>query len=123
MNALLILFILAALGCVGYSILRYRKTPFFQYRYALSHQDLYIYEKGQMIFVTSHGASFTGECLWRGEEGRYVVEAIQLRLDNSTLDYREWSRNDFYEIEKKLYEKYPLAEINWDPPMRELMTI
>lgn len=123
MDAILILFILAALGCIAYSLSLYRKTQSYQYRQAQSHHQLYLYETNQTIFVTARGSSFIGDCLWIGEEDHYFVKTIHLRLENDLFDYRQWNKNDFYQIEKKLYEKYPYAEIIWEAPMKEIMTI
>lgn len=123
MTVILIASLAAATGCILYAAFRYSKSPSFNYRRAKGREMFYLYESAPLIFITYKGVPFIGECSWEGDEDRFVMTYVRLKLNNHVLDYTQWSKNDFYTIEQAIYEKHPYTEIIWDSPMKDLMML
>jgi hypothetical protein len=70
--------------------------------------------------LTYNGAVFTGEKYLGATKNSIDVVSISLSPDNST-SIQGMDKEDFYFIEKKIHEKYPVAQINWKSPIHEFL--
>jgi hypothetical protein len=70
--------------------------------------------------LTYNGALFTGEKYLGAAEDTIDVVSISLWPDPAT-SIQGMVKEDFYFIEEKIHEKYPVAQINWKSPIHELL--
>ncbi|WML45611.1 sigma-w pathway protein ysdB [Neobacillus sp. PS3-40] len=72
------------------------------------------------LFFTFKGAIFEGEkYLGTTDQAIEVVSITIWAHDSDSL--KGMVKEDFYFIEKKIIEQYPMAVINWKNPIKELM--
>jgi hypothetical protein len=70
--------------------------------------------------LTYNGAVFTGEKYLGATKNSIDVVSISLSSEHTT-SIQGMVKEDFYFIEKKIHEKYPLAQINWKSPIHEFL--
>lgn len=70
--------------------------------------------------LTYNGALFTGEKYLGATKNSIDVVSILLSPDPST-SIQGLAKEDFYFIEKKIHEKYPVAQINWKSTIDEFL--
>jgi hypothetical protein len=70
--------------------------------------------------LTYNGAVFTGEKYLGATKNSIDVVSISLSPDHPT-SIQGMAKEDFYFIEKKIHEKYPVAQINWKSPIHEFL--
>jgi hypothetical protein len=70
--------------------------------------------------LTYNGAVFTGEKYLGAAKNTIDVVSISLSPDSRT-SIKGMDKEDFYFIEKKIREKYPVATINWKSPIHEFL--
>ncbi|MEW9051694.1 MAG: sigma-w pathway protein ysdB [Neobacillus sp.] len=70
--------------------------------------------------LTYNGAVFTGEKYLGATKTAIDVVSITISPETTTT-LKGLVKEDFYFIEKKIKEKYPLAEISWKSPIKEFL--
>jgi hypothetical protein len=70
--------------------------------------------------LTYNGAVFTGEKYLGASKNTIDVVSISLWPDQ-TSSIKGMAKEDFYFIEEKIHEKYPVAQINWKSPIHEFL--
>ncbi|MDQ1001264.1 hypothetical protein QFZ28_001664 [Neobacillus niacini] len=70
--------------------------------------------------LTYNGALFTGEKYLGATKNTIDVVSISLWPDQTT-SIQGMAKEDFYFIEKKIHERYPVAQINWNSPIHEFL--
>jgi hypothetical protein len=70
--------------------------------------------------LTYNGALFTGEKYLGATKNTIDVVSISLWPDQTT-SIQGMAKEDFYFIEKKIHERYPVAQINWKSPIDEFL--
>jgi hypothetical protein len=70
--------------------------------------------------LTYNGVLFTGEKYLGAAKNTIDVVSISLWPDQTT-SIQGMAKEDFYFIEKKIHERYPLAQINWKSPIDEFL--
>ncbi|MEH7176447.1 sigma-w pathway protein ysdB [Neobacillus vireti] len=70
--------------------------------------------------LTYNGALFTGEKYLGATKNTIDVVSISLWPDQTT-SIQGMAKEDFHFIEKKIHEKYPVAQINWKSPIHEFL--
>ncbi|TCP32114.1 hypothetical protein EV207_10189 [Scopulibacillus darangshiensis] len=121
MTIVLFLFILLAAACIVYSILRYKQSDQYRFTRAERTNDIYMYEKNGKIFMTTKGVTFQGYIQIEPNETVYSVAQINIVFDGPKSRLLDITRNDLYDIEKQLYTKYPNTQVDWQPPMSDLL--
>lgn len=119
MNGILIFFIFIALGCVGYALFRYARRPVEE-----GGTDFRLREENGQVRIEYRGVPFTGDVAvglaGDGPEKKFAVRTIRLKLEAPLTSVTGWTKSDWYEIERRLYERYPEAEIIWSKPVAAL---
>jgi hypothetical protein len=72
------------------------------------------------LLVTQKGVLFEGEKYLGTADNAFRVIHIKL-WPHKNSELHGLDVNDFFEIEKKLFERYPYATIEWSSPVKELM--
>ncbi|MEH7010592.1 sigma-w pathway protein ysdB [Neobacillus niacini] len=70
--------------------------------------------------LTYNGVVFTGEKYLGATKNSIDVVSISLSPDHTT-SIQGMAKEDYYFIEKKIHEKYPVAQINWKSPIHEFL--
>jgi hypothetical protein len=70
--------------------------------------------------LTYNGAVFTGEKYLGATKNSIDVVSISLSPNHST-SIQGMAKEDFFYIEEKIHEKYPVAQINWKSPIHEFL--
>ncbi|MEH6993018.1 sigma-w pathway protein ysdB [Neobacillus drentensis] len=70
--------------------------------------------------LTYNGALFTGEKYLGATKNTIDVVSISLWPDQTT-SIQGMAKEDFYFIERKIHERYPVAQINWKSPIDEFL--
>jgi hypothetical protein len=72
------------------------------------------------LLLTYKGAIFEGE-KYLGNTDQ-AIDVVSITIWAHDIDsLKGMVKDDFYFIEKKIMEQYPLATIHWKSPMKELM--
>jgi hypothetical protein len=115
---LVILFIFLMFGVIKFLLKPTRKLEA-----ARKHKRFLLLDNEEVIKnfqLTYNGAVFTGEKYLGATKNSIDVVSISLSPDHST-SIQGLSKEDFYFIEKKIHEKYPVAQINWKSPIHEFL--
>ncbi|WHX99562.1 sigma-w pathway protein ysdB [Neobacillus sp. DY30] len=70
--------------------------------------------------LTYNGVLFTGEKYLGATKNTIDVVSISLWPDQ-TSSLHGMTKEDFYFIEEKIHERYPVAQINWKSPIHEFL--
>lgn len=73
------------------------------------------------LFIVYKGVRFEGEKYIGATEDEFVVTSIIMRIV-SPNELFGLTREDFYEIERKIYSRYPESEITWQNPVGNFLS-
>lgn len=118
------LFLLIAVGILLYSVARYLTDPRRKLERAHRNEDFYVLDDSdnvrKNIFFTVRGAMFEGEKFLGTTE--HSVEVTSIAVQTEDLDKLQgMTSQDFHAIEKELTVRYPKAEIEWRPPISNIL--
>jgi hypothetical protein len=123
--AILIRFILfCSILIIGFLILKYIFNP--KRKLEVAHQNKHFFLLDEYknvrknLLVTQKGVLFEGEKYLGTADNAFRVIHIKL-WPHKNSELHGLDVNDFFEIEKKLFERYPYATIEWSSPVKELM--
>jgi hypothetical protein len=106
-----------------YLVIRTIFTPNRKIETARKHKRFLLLDNDDVVKnfqVTYNGALFTGEKYLGTTHNSIDVVSITI-WPQSTTSLKGLSKDDFYFIEKKILEKYPVAKINWKSPIHEFL--
>ena len=102
---------------------RYFLKPSRKLEAARKHKRFLLVDNNEVVKnfrLTYNGAVFTGEKYWGASKNTIDVVSITLWPDQPT-SIKGMAKEDFYFIEEKIHEKYPVAQINWRSPIHEFL--
>ncbi|MFP7299549.1 sigma-w pathway protein ysdB [Neobacillus niacini] len=106
-----------------YVTIKYLLKPTRKLEAARKHKRFLLIDKEEVIKnfrLTYHGAVFTGE-KYLGA-GRDSIDVVSITIwPEQTSSIKGMTKEDFYFIERKIHEKYPVAQINWKSPIDEFL--
>lgn len=117
-SLLVLLFIFLIYGTIKFLLKPTRKLES-----ARKHKRFLLVDNEEVIKnfqLTYNGALFTGEKYLGATKNTIDVVSISLWPDQTT-SIQGMAKEDFYFIEKKIHEKYPVAQINWRSPVHEFL--
>ena len=120
---LLRLVLLFLLGFILFVTIKFLLTPTRKLESARKHKRFLLLDNDEVIknfHLTYNGAVFTGEKYLGATKNAIDVVSISLSPDPHT-SIQGMAKEDFYFIEKKIHEKYPVAQINWKSPIHEFL--
>jgi hypothetical protein len=106
-----------------YLVIRTIFTPNRKIEKARKHKRFLLLDNDDVVKnfqLTYNGAVFTGEKYLGTAYNTIDVVSITI-WPQSTTSLKGLSKDDFYFIEKKILEKYPMAKINWKSPIYEFL--
>lgn len=115
---LVFLFIFLIFGTIKFLLKPTRKLEA-----ARKHKRFLLLDNDEVIKnfqLTYNGALFTGEKYLGATKNTIDVVSITLWPDQST-SVQGMAKEDFYFIEGKIHERYPMAQINWKSPIHEFL--
>jgi hypothetical protein len=115
---LVFLFIFLIFGTIKFLLKPTRKLEA-----ARKHKRFLLLDNDEVIKnfqLTYNGAVFMGEKYLGATKNSIDVVSISLTPVHST-SIQGMVKEDFYFIEKKIHEKYPVAQINWKSPIHEFL--
>lgn len=106
-----------------YLTIKFLLTPKRKLESARKHKRFLLLDHEEAIKnfqLTYNGAVFTGEKYLGASKNNIDVVSISLSPESTTL-LKGMGKEDFYYIENKILEKYPVAKINWKSPIQEFL--
>lgn len=102
---------------------RYFLKPSRKLEAARKHKRFLLIDNNEVVKnlrLTYNGAVFTGEKYVGASNNTIDVVSITLWPEQPT-SIKGMAKEDFYFIEEKIHEKYPVAQINWRSPIHEFL--
>ena len=106
-----------------FATIRYFLKPSRKLEAARKHKRFLLIDNNEVVKnlrLTYNGAVFTGEKYVGASNNTIDVVSITLWPDQPT-SIKGMAKEDFYFIEEKIHEKYPVAQINWRSPIHEFL--
>lgn len=120
---LLRLVILIIIFAFIYLTIKFLLTPKRKLESARKHKRFLLLDHEEAIKnfqLTYNGVVFTGEKYLGATNNNIDVVSISLSPESTSM-LKGMGKEDFYYIEKKILEKYPVAKINWKSPIHEFL--
>jgi hypothetical protein len=118
---LLRLVLLFLLTFVIFVTIKYFNKPTRKLKTARKYKRFLLIDNKEVVknfHLTYNGAVFTGEKYLGASKN--TIDVITLWPEQAT-SIKGMAKEDFYFIEKKIHEKYPVAQINWKSPIHEFL--
>lgn len=109
---------------IGFLLIRYIFNPKRKLELAHQNKELFLLDQfnkvDKNLFITYKGVLFEGKKQMGTAENAFRVVHIQLWATKEN-DLHGLSLDDFMVVEKKIFEQYPYAAIEWQSPVKELL--
>ncbi|MDQ0220108.1 sigma-w pathway protein ysdB [Peribacillus cavernae] len=126
MILLLRLFIFLLFIFLIYSAIRFIKSPRRKLKLALEQKKFYILDDTANVrknfLLTYHGILFEGEKYAEVINNSFEVVSIIVWPKNITA-LHGLDRDDFLKLESFIKARYPIAQIDWKSPVKELLEL
>ncbi|MEH7114661.1 sigma-w pathway protein ysdB [Neobacillus niacini] len=120
---LLRLVLLLLIAFILFVTIKFLLKPTRKLEAARKHKRFLLLDNDEVIKnfqLTYNGAVFTGEKYLGATKNAIDVVSISL-WPNQNTSITGMTKEDFYFIEEKIHEKYPVAEIHWKSPIHEFL--
>jgi cbb3-type cytochrome oxidase subunit 3 len=108
---------------LGYLILKYVLNPKRKLEMAQQNGQLYLLDEANNIrrnlLITLKGAVFEGEKYMGTADDAFRIIHIKLWPKNKD-QLHGLSKNDFMEMERLIFERYPYSTLEWTSPVKDL---
>ncbi|WP_025025421.1 hypothetical protein [Caldalkalibacillus mannanilyticus] len=108
----------------AYLVLKYIFNPKRKLELAQQNGELFLLDNSnnvrENLLLTSKGVLFEGEKYMGTADDAFRI--IHIKMSPHQKDaLNGFSKDDFLEIEHKIFEQYPYATIEWTSPIKELL--
>lgn len=109
---------------IGFLLIRYIFHPKRKLELAHQNKELFLLDQfnrvDKNLLITYKGVLFEGEKQMGTAENAFRVVHIKLWAQK-TNDLHGLAQEDFVTVEKKIFEQYPYAALEWQSPVKELL--